>query len=175
MKIAKLKIENSIVTLLIIVLIIAIGIYAYSRLSTENNSPTISTENTRQYKNIERGFSIDYPESLLVKDFDEGETTHTIVFSEEVDGKNFQIFFTPYLGNQVTQERINMDIPDGKIIEPVDIVIGEGITALAFFSNSKLGELREVWFIHDGYLYQLTTYKEWDEWLANIMKSWKFI
>ena len=68
-----------------------------------------------------------------------------------------------------------MDIPDGKIIEPVDIVIGEGITALAFFSNSKLGELREVWFIHDGYLYQLTTYKEWDEWLANIMKSWKFI
>ena len=40
---------------------------------------------------------------------------------------------------------------------------------------SEWGDTREVWFIHGGYLYEVTTYKELDIWLAGIMRTWKFI
>ena len=39
----------------------------------------------------------------------------------------------------------------------------------------KIGHTREVWFIHNGFLYEVTTYKEIDEWLGSIMQTWKFI
>jgi hypothetical protein len=32
-----------------------------------------------------------------------------------------------------------------------------------------------VWFIKGGFLYEITTYKEFDAWLAQIMQSWQFI
>ena len=44
-----------------------------------------------------------------------------------------------------------------------------------FFSkNGLMGDTREVWFTHGGYLYEVTTYKELDPWLSGIMASWKF-
>ena len=38
-----------------------------------------------------------------------------------------------------------------------------------------MGDAREVWFIKNGFLYEVTTYKELDAWLASIMQTWKFI
>jgi hypothetical protein len=31
-----------------------------------------------------------------------------------------------------------------------------------FGSNSAMGDTREIWFIHGGFLYEVTTYKELD-------------
>jgi hypothetical protein len=38
-----------------------------------------------------------------------------------------------------------------------------------------MGDARELWFIRDGYLYEVTTYKPLDTWLADIMKTWQFL
>ena len=48
------------------------------------------------------------------------------------------------------------------------------------FSTGELlrdgnGASREVWFVHKGFLYEVTTYKALDSWLASIMLTWKFI
>jgi hypothetical protein len=32
--------------------------------------------------------------------------------------------------------------------------------------NSVMGDTREIWFIHGGFLYEVTTYKQLDSWLA---------
>jgi hypothetical protein len=43
-----------------------------------------------------------------------------------------------------------------------------------FGSNSVMGDTREIWFTHGGFLYEVTTYKELDSWLAPIMQTWQF-
>ena len=40
---------------------------------------------------------------------------------------------------------------------------------------ATMGDTREVWFIHGGFLYEVVTYKELDDWFAGIMRTWKFI
>ena len=44
-----------------------------------------------------------------------------------------------------------------------------------FGKKTSAGDWREVWFIRRGFLYEVTTYKELNSWLANIMRTWKFI
>jgi hypothetical protein len=52
-------------------------------------------------------------------------------------------------------------------------VHGSGIE---FFSHApRLDDTREVWFIHGGFLYEITTYKELDAWLLPILHSWQFL
>lgn len=38
-----------------------------------------------------------------------------------------------------------------------------------------MGDTRELWFIHNGYLYEVATYKTLDAWLAGIMQMWQFV
>lgn len=162
----------------IIIVTVSVGGYFYffKNMNTENLSSDkseVSTD-TLQYKNIERSFTLEYPRDLKYKDTDEGDTTHTIVFSDDTGDKSFQIFFTPYLGDQITQSRILKDVSSGKFTQPIDIVINGSIRAIVFFSTIDVGEMREVWFLHDGYLFQVTTYRDLDEWLAKIMETWEF-
>lgn len=177
MKISRFKI----IVIIIITSILALSVYMYFFYSGENSDikkdqivEEVGKEGLVQYLNVERGFSLWYPKELKVKEHDEGDTTYTIVFSDELGEKSFQIFFTPYMGDTITSSRFLKDFPDGKFTEPVEVVIGDNMHALVFYSEGTLGKLREVWFIHDDYLFEVTTYDTLDEWLAEIMKSWKF-
>jgi len=156
----------------LVVIAVAMGVYWYSS-STITLSDVQRPE--RQYKNITRGFTLNYPESLSFKEYDEGGGTYTIVFEDEAGEKGFQIFFTPYSEDTITESRILKDVPSGEFSEPTEVVLGDGTHALVFFSNGSFGELREVWFVKDGFLYEVTTYKDLDTWLDEIMKTWKFI
>ena len=52
----------------------------------------------------------------------------------------------------------------------------DGASAASFYSTDvRLGDTYEVWFIHGGYLYEVTTLKPLDAWLQNIMQTWVFI
>lgn len=133
-----------------------------------------AAEETYEYRNTARGFSLAFPQGLSLKEYDEGDGTYTIVFEDAAGEKGFQIFFTPYLGDGITQSRILKDVPSGKFTAPVEIVIAGGTHALAFFSTGPFGEMREVWFLHGGFLFEVTAPKEFDEWLASIMQTWRF-
>ena len=113
--------------------------------------------------------------SLQVQAFDEGKGAQTITFQNPDVGQGFQIFIVPYGARQVSAERFKQDEPSGVMKEPLDIQI-DGTTGTRFKSKDMLlGETREVWFIHDGYLFEITAPISLDAWLASIMATWKFI
>ena len=128
------------------------------------------------YTNSKFGFSLAYPEELEVADRIEKGGAHTVTFESLSGEKGFQIFIRPYTEAQISSSAIQKDTRDSAKGEPVEIVVGEGIRALLFGSSNPLfGEMREVWFLHDGYLYEVTTYADLESWLSSIMESWRFL
>ena len=132
----------------------------------ENNIYTDS-----QYK-----FSFEYPKNFTATKFQEGEEGDTILVQEKESKKSFQIFISPFdEPGPLTAERVLQDLPDLIINNPEQRVLKNGAVALVFFSEeSSIGETREIWFVHNGYLYQISTYKELDSLVAKIISTWRF-
>lgn len=128
----------------------------------------------KEYRNEVYHFSLFYPDDLRVSEFKEPRSSLSVVFESAIDDHSFQIYVTPYGAKEITAERLKLDIPSGTIREQTNITL-DGKPALMFFSSSVAGNLREVWFLNHGFLYEVTTYQELDGWLAAIMTSWKFI
>ena len=128
----------------------------------------------REYKSSQFGFSLFYPDGMAVKEFGEGGGAGTITFEDAVNARGFQIFVVPHNGTQVSEERFLKDTPSGVRKESTDIFI-DGATASAFYStHAFLGETREVWFIHGGYLFEVTTPRSGEFLLTEILPTWQF-
>jgi hypothetical protein len=81
---------------------------------------------------------------------------------------------TPYSGALITEQEFKLDEPSGVDNQPTHVTV-DGVPATMFFgNNSVMGDTREIWFIHGGFLYEVTTYKQLDSWLAPIMQTWQF-
>ena len=132
-------------------------------------------DGSREYRNEHYGFSLFYPEGTAVKEFDEGGGASTIVFENAEKAQGFQIFMVPYGESQVSEERFLTDVPSGVRQNPRDFYIDGAVAASFYSKNIGLGDTWEIWFIHTGFLYEVTTLKNLDAWLGDIMKSWKFI
>lgn len=129
----------------------------------------------REYRSEQYGFSLLYPDSLSVKEYDEGGGASTITFENVESLQGFQIFIVSFAGGQITEERFRQDIPSGVRKDLVDITV-DGATGAAFYSeHDLLGETYEVWFIHDGYLYEATTLKPLEQSLQSVMQTWQFL
>lgn len=158
----------------------------------ENNtqSALILGENYQQFTHPQYTFSVEYPKELEVERFQEGDDSETIIFQESLSAGSeqekigFQIFISPFGKDEIlTQNRILEDLPEAIIEEPQEAILGtltgaseeERIHALLFWSHDpSIGKTREVWFTHDGYLYEITTYAYLDSWLAKILSTWNF-
>lgn len=137
--------------------------------------PTIPiSEMNRLYKNVLFRFSLTYPKNLQVREHDDGTSASTITFESEAGQQGFQIFIVPYTENYITPEQFKKDIPSGVMEEPTDIII-DGARATMFYSQDVvMNKTREVWFIKDGFLYEITTVADLDAWLAQILSTWQF-
>jgi hypothetical protein len=114
------------------------------------------------YRSARYGFALGYPEVLSVREYDEG------------GGAGFQIFIVPYAEEQVSEARFLKDEPSG-VREQAVFGLIDGATASAFYGRDlRLGDTYEVWFVHGGYLYEVTTLKPLDGWLQGIMQTWTF-
>ncbi len=130
---------------------------------------------SEEYRNTTYRFSLFYPSEMKVTEFDEGNGARTITFQNVAEAKGFQIFIVPYGTPHVSTERFHKDVPSGVREEPTDLTI-DGVVANMFFSNNiALGDTREVWFIKDGYLFEVTAPKTLNAWLMGIIQTWKFI
>ncbi|MEK7613049.1 MAG: hypothetical protein AAB449_02830 [Patescibacteria group bacterium] len=128
----------------------------------------------REYRSEPYRFAVFYPDALSVREYDEGGGATTITFQNISEGQGFQIYVLPYGASQVGPDRLAKDAPGG-VKEPKDFTL-DGAPANAFFSTSAaLGDTREVWFINDGFLYEVTTHKSLDSWLDQILQTWQFI
>jgi len=138
-------------------------------IESENNENNIYTDS--QYK-----FSFEYPKDFTATKFQEGEYGETILVSREGSKDSFQIFISSFDEPEpLTKERILQDLPNLVMENSEQRVLKNGAVALIFFSEeSSIGKTREIWFIHNNYLYQISTYKELDGLVANIISTWKF-
>ena len=165
--------------------------FKYDQRVREDRENTLqgNSEDYKFYKHSSPDFSLNYPKELKIDNYKENEG-ETIVFTHprnsevsKPEGKiGFQIYITPFDdGEALTRERILKDLPEAVIEEPLRVVVNpsapeEGrIQGLIFWSASEdIGRTRELWFIHGGFLYEITTYAHLDEWLAKIMDSFRF-
>lgn len=127
------------------------------------------------YKNSHYQFSLRYPPELIFQEFDEGEGATTIVFQKKDDEKvGFQIYITPYAESTITGERILYDT-SGTVSDLKEEYLRDDFLVATFFSHAPLlGDIREIWFLNGGYLFEVTTYAELDTWVRDIVKTVKF-
>lgn len=145
-------------------------------IATHTIHEGVAGEGVREYANTDYRFSLSYPQSLTVTEYTEANDAISITFEDYSDSEmGFQIYVTPYKLDHITDERFRLDAPSGVKKKPIEVVV-DGTRSVIFFSeNALMGETREVWFIKNGFLYEVATYKALDTWLAGIMKTWKFL
>jgi hypothetical protein len=126
------------------------------------------------YSNQRYHFSVYYPPILQLHTYDEEGGGFTAAFQNPTTNVGFEVYVTPYGGTQITEQEFKLDEPSGVENQPTRVTV-DGVPATAFYgSNSVMGDTREIWFIHGGFLYEVTTYKELDAWLTPIMQTWQF-
>lgn len=126
------------------------------------------------YTNEVFGFSVVFPDGYKTTEL-EDDLGKTILVKGEGEKHEFQIFIMPFdEDGPISPERIREDIPEVIIEDPQNITLS-GTAALLFWgSNESLGKTRELWFVHGGNLYQISSYAEFDAGLSKIMSTWKF-
>lgn len=129
----------------------------------------------REYRSVAYHFSLLYPQELTVAERQEGGGAITVTFQNVEKAEGFQIFIVPYKEAQVSAERFRKDVPSG-VRESLTSVVVDGALGAAFYSASPaLGATREVWFVHKGFLYEVTTLKPLEAWFRDILQTWKFL
>jgi hypothetical protein len=130
-----------------------------------------------EYYNPYYHLSLLYPSFLKVGEHAEAGNAITLTF-EDIQPKTiqgFQVFIVPFSGSQITEERFKEDNPSGVRNNLKNISV-DGATGASFYSNDYiLGDTYEVWFLRNGYLYEVNTFKESAAWLDAIVQTWKFI
>lgn len=150
-----------------------------AQVSTTHRQVVVVDDQHQQFIHPRYGFSVVVPKDLEIIRVDEGEGTETIVFTPTAEDAAavMQIFVTPYLPSEITAERLKKDVPGGEIKDITEVLIGvdNDIRAVRFLSDHPgLGEAREVWFLQNGYLFEVTTRAANDAWLASVLRTWQF-
>jgi len=138
-------------------------------------------ENSNTFYHPQYRFSMIYPSDMNNTNFVEGGGEQ-ILFQDSAGDKWFQFYITPWdEGDNLSVERIKQDLPDLVMKNTQSVILGPeqesgvGPRAVIFFGQEDgLGETREVWFVKNGRLYQITTYKRLDLFLAEILSTLTF-
>lgn len=119
-------------------------------------------------------FTFVVPEGHNVGTFEEGGG-QSVVVQNTATGLGFQIFVSAFDEDiqTLTPERIKQDVPNIIMERPQQVSV-QGNTGLAFVSqNPAFGKSREVWFVHSGYLYQMSTYVENEALLLKVLGTFR--
>ena len=124
-----------------------------------------------RYHSLEHNFLLDVPKGFH---FTEMSDNGAVILFEGSAGESFQIFIIPFdeLG-PLTPERIKRDLPQKGIQNPRAGTL-DGVKALAFSSREGMEEVFEIWFVHAGNLFQITTKADFADTLQKILQTWKF-
>jgi hypothetical protein len=137
--------------------------------------PRTPPEGYSLYRNEEYRFSVFHKTQRIATEYREANGGFTVVFQNPETGRGFQVFIVPYTKDHITESRFKADIRTG-VIEASSTIPLDGICATTFLSKSiAIGETREVWAIHNGYLYEITTFRELDEVMQQVVDSWRFL
>lgn len=143
-------------------------------LTPATTTPKQPPANAKEYTNAAYRFSLYYPDDLAVAEHSISGNSMVITFQDAANQQGFEIFVTPYDQPKITQQRFTMDEPSGVMNDPQNITV-DGAPATEFLStNDAMGASREIWFLHSGYLYEVTAPQALDSWLLQIMGTFTF-
>jgi len=131
------------------------------------------------YLHSDESFTFKLPSDFTFSDLgivDDEKDISQVLFSGSPKERNFQISISPIEDSVViTIDQIKNDLPDMVIENPEEIAIA-GARGVAFETGEKGNPLRtrEIWFTYGSNLYQISTVKEFDEEMAEILLSWKW-
>lgn len=129
----------------------------------------------KEYRNEQFGFSVYYPPEIPPDEFVDRGPALTVAFQGAEGEPGFQIYVTPIDGTTITNEPFLRDAPSGVRKEQHDMQIA-GVLGTTFVGfDARMGQTREVWFINDNFLFEVTTYKQLEPWLNEILATWRFI
>jgi hypothetical protein len=142
----------------------------------ELKAPRTPPKGYKEYRNEFYRFQMFYPDDMEVQLVKEAATgSATLIFQNKEYTEAFQIFVIPYGDTTFPEYRFKSDLTSDVLTDKTHITV-DGEDATAFHSKDEsMGDTREVWFIGRGFLYEVTTYKPLDSWLAEIMKTWRFL
>lgn len=183
-----------VIAVLVVITIVACSIYlsskkevkfedrsVWSATATTSNVSDIAqltVANSSEYKNQALRFSFRFPPNLKVTNFVNEENQKVILAQDTSKGQGFQVTISEFdEGNiDLTEDRIKQDIPDLVIKESQPVLLGSRGKGIAFLSNNDQfnGNSREVWFVYNGYLYQISTYAHLDPLIKAVLATWKF-
>ncbi len=136
--------------------------------------PTPEPSGDTVYTDTTYRFSFKMLPGLHAKRLIDGSAA-TFIFQNTSTHQGFQIYVQPYGKAQVTQTQFLRDEPSGVRIGAKNITI-DGAKGTSFYStDTRLADTAEIWFIHGGYLYEVTTLKPLSSWLSQIMSTWQFL
>jgi len=144
-------------------------------LGTSTPQTTEIGQSLRRYQNNTYHFQLDFPDTLQVIEYKERDNAISVTFMNADNSQSFEIYVTPYGATQIDQTRFKLDEPSGRYLDPQQVVIDGAQATLFTGYNPIMGDTREVWFIHGGYLYEVATYKDLDAWLGGVMQNFKFL
>lgn len=128
-----------------------------------------------QYRNQVHHFSLSHPSTFDIHEYEEGGGAITITLENVATAHGLQIFVVPYTETTISEARFKQDVPSGARSNVQNAMLG-GVRAVSFNSHdSMFGDTREIWAIHDGYLYEITAVTYDADWFDPIISTWKFI
>ena len=172
----------------VIIFLTGAGVFWYFQGPAQNlevQPPSSSTpipSLTQTYTDSAQHFSFNYPEGYSVREVSGDDTSRVLIIENTstaalpTEAGGIQIIITPdYPDPSITVETIHEAIPDMKVENPQSFPVGAN-SGLAFQSDNSAfgGASREVWFVYNGFLYQISTYAESDELLKKIFETWTF-
>ncbi len=174
-----MKIKNWKLKIALPVLILLLGCVAYYIYSGSSSEPEETPFKVpvlnQKYENAKHGFGLTMPEGFTSRE-SSANGSDTIVF-ENAKAEGIQIVISPYDDIKIlTKAMIESDIPDMQVLDPQPVEIGNANTGLAFRSDNDAfnGKSREVWFVFNRELYQISTYERLDELLQKMFATWTF-
>jgi len=131
------------------------------------------------YTNPAYGFSFEYPDGLAIGEWtdplDEGDAT-TVLIQSVPENVFFQMYITPWGDPQtpLTAALIEEAAPQLQVHDARPIIVG-GVDGIMFSAQApNQGDSVQVWFVHDGALYQISTYPEQLPLLSKVLTTWTF-
>jgi hypothetical protein len=120
---------------------------------------------------------LEYPADLKASSFrNPDDSGDIILIAGQTANTGMQISITPFDEdtNVLTVERIKTDVPNLAIIAPQDVTLGATGRGVAFLDGSGADAHRQVWFVANKHLYQITAPISFDDEMKEILNSWTF-
>lgn len=140
--------------------------------SNDQTIPAIANK----YSDPKYHFTFSYPDGFKVRTINTDNYYIVVVENGHDSTIGFQLAIslspTPTLG----QNELRAIAGSLAIKDPQMVTVGAGSGGIAFVSDNQSfgGNSREVWFVYDGNLYQISTYMKNDALLRAVLGSWNF-